>query len=79
MEISVTKQTPTKGAGGRGRARGDGRFSIKDQKQGSAILKRKQINISEVNKAFRIRFVRLNGILFTRTRYALFQAFNFSS
>jgi len=72
MEISVTKQTPTKGAGGRGRGRGDGRFSIKDQKQGSAILKRKQINISEVNKAFRIRFVRLNGILFTRTSLETF-------
>lgn len=72
IEVSVTKQAPTKGAGGRGRGRGDGRFSLKDQKQGTAISKRKQLNISEVNKAFRICFVRLNGILFTRTSLETF-------
>lgn len=70
MEVSATKQTLTKSGGGRGRGRGDARF--KEQKQGSAIAKRKQVNISELNKAFRIRFVRLNGILFTRTSLEIF-------
>lgn len=48
---------------------GDGplKLAVKDRKQDSASPPSLS-KVSEVRKNFRIRFVRLNGILFTRTR-----------
>ncbi|KAH9304136.1 hypothetical protein KI387_008540 [Taxus chinensis] len=72
-ELALIKQMPPKAAGrGRGRGRGDIKFAAKEEKQDSALVKRIQVNIAEVNKTFRIRFVRLNGILFTRTSLETF-------
>ncbi|GLJ28613.1 hypothetical protein SUGI_0563850 [Cryptomeria japonica] len=71
-EVALIKQMPTKVAGrGRGRGRGDTKFAVREEKQDPAI-KKIQVNIAEVNKTFRIRFVRLNGILFTRTSLETF-------
>lgn len=53
---------------GRGRGRGEVRFQPKDFNAETADSER-ECNIRETLKAFYIRFVRLNGILFTRTRY----------
>ncbi|CAA3029078.1 Hypothetical predicted protein [Olea europaea subsp. europaea] len=53
---------------GKGRGKGETRPSIKDDKVDSSAVKERVFTASEVFKAFSIRFVRLNGILFTRTR-----------
>jgi protein SMG7 len=42
---------------------------LKDNKKDASALKKNTSSIPETLKAFKIRFVRLNGILFTRTRY----------
>jgi hypothetical protein len=54
---------------GRGRGRGEVRFQPKDVNAETAERER-ECNIRDTLKAFYIRFVRLNGILFTRTRYS---------
>lgn len=51
FETSMTKQKPTNGAG-RGIERRDVKLSVKEQKQGRAILRRKQVSIAEIKKTF---------------------------
>lgn len=53
---------------GRGRGKGDNKPAIKNVKAKSALVKEKSHSMGEILKAFSIRFIRLNGILFTRTR-----------
>lgn len=55
---------------GRGRGRGESRLAAKDGATESPTVKEKVI--PEIYKAFCIRFVRLNGILFTRTSMETF-------
>eukprot|EP00252_Welwitschia_mirabilis_P011770 TRINITY_DN2618_c0_g1_i1.p1 TRINITY_DN2618_c0_g1~~TRINITY_DN2618_c0_g1_i1.p1 ORF type:complete len:1126 (-),score=267.15 TRINITY_DN2618_c0_g1_i1:602-3979(-) len=70
-EGAAFKQSFTKGAL-RGRQRMDSRVSSKDHKQGTITMKKREVNLVEVNKTLRVRFVRLNGILFTRTSLETF-------
>jgi protein SMG7 len=53
---------------GRGRGRGEVRFQPKDTATEIAARDR-ECSVPDTLKAFYVRFVRLNGILFTRTRY----------
>lgn len=55
----------------RGRGRGDNRILAKDSNTESPI-KEQQLSISEIFKTFSTRFVRLHGILFTRTSFETF-------
>ncbi|XP_022842174.1 protein SMG7-like [Olea europaea var. sylvestris] len=64
---TVSSQMP-----GKGRGKGETRPSIKDDKVDSSAVKERVFTASEVFKAFSIRFVRLNGILFTRTSLETF-------
>ncbi|MFS7904240.1 putative telomerase activating protein Est1 [Helianthus anomalus] len=57
---------------GRGRNRGETRVSLKDRKTEPQIALEKDITVPETLKAFSIRFVRLIGILFTRTSLETF-------
>jgi protein SMG7 len=53
-----------------GRGRGpEVRFQPKDVNTVSTVAREQECNIPDTLKTFYIRFVRLNGILFTRTRY----------
>ena len=52
---------------GKGRGKAEARTPLKNNKKEVSSVKERAS--SETFKAFRIRFVRLNGILFTRTRY----------
>ncbi|KAL8147352.1 hypothetical protein AgCh_004893 [Apium graveolens] len=58
---------------GRGRGKGDNKPATKDVKAKSALVKEKPHSLGEILKAFSIRFVRLNGILFTRTSLETFE------
>jgi protein SMG7 len=59
---------PRSTARGRGRGRGEVRFQPKDTV--TEIAERDpECSVRDTLKAFYVRFVRLNGILFTRTRY----------
>ncbi|KAJ6852355.1 protein SMG7-like [Iris pallida] len=57
---------------GRGRGRGDARVLTKESKGEGSPPKERDLDISDVLKSFSIRFVRLNGILFTRTSLETF-------
>jgi protein SMG7 len=54
---------------GRSRGRGEVRFQPKDTTMEIAARDR-ECSVPDTLKAFYVRFVRLNGILFTRTRYS---------
>ncbi|XP_022846209.1 protein SMG7-like [Olea europaea var. sylvestris] len=58
---------------GKGRGKGGTRPSFKDDKVDSSAVKEHIFTVPEVFKAFSIRFVRLNGILFTRTSLETFE------
>lgn len=58
---------------GRGREKGEAKAVSKELNLENGAVKDKTSNIHEMLKSFRTRFVRLNGILFTRTRYFLFR------
>lgn len=70
---SINKAAPVK-APGRGRGRGDTKKLIaKDTTRLEANPSREKVfDAKETYAAFSIRFVRLNGVLFTRTRYMLY-------
>ncbi|KAK9057733.1 hypothetical protein SSX86_022570 [Deinandra increscens subsp. villosa] len=71
-----SKPTPTKKLpvrmNGKGRNRGETRASLKDRKTEPHIVLGKEVTVPETLKAFSIRLVRLNGILFTRTSLETF-------
>lgn len=53
----------------KGRGKGEAKLPSKDSNMETSIVKGTASSIHETYKTFCIRFVRLNGILFTRTRY----------
>lgn len=57
----------------KGRNKGEMRASLKDRKIEPNNLMEKEPTVPETLKAFSIRFVRLNGILFTRTSLETFE------
>ncbi|KAK1316583.1 Protein SMG7 [Acorus calamus] len=57
---------------GKGRGRGDMKVLPKDSKVDSVSINEVKPSISDTYKAFSTRFVRLNGILFTRTSLETF-------
>ncbi|XP_076893692.1 nonsense-mediated mRNA decay factor SMG7-like isoform X1 [Bidens hawaiensis] len=67
-----TKKLPAR-MNGKGRNRGETRVSMKDRKTEPRLPLEKDITVPETLKAFSIRFVRLNGILFTRTSLETFE------
>lgn len=69
-KVPSAKTLPPRSSG-RGRGRGEVRFQPKDVTAETAERER-ECNIHDTLKAFYIRFVRLNGILFTRTSLETF-------
>lgn len=67
-KASSTKVTPSRTTG-RGRGKYETRPSLKDGKVEASLPKEKALSTSEIFKTFSTGYVRLNGILFTRTRY----------
>ena len=67
-KISGVKDSPVR-LTGKGRGKGEANPASKDMKLEAGALKEKTSKIREMHKSFCVRFVRLNGILFTRTRY----------
>lgn len=53
---------------GKGKGKGETRPALKENKSVACAVKERAPNKSELFKAFVTKFVRLNGILFTRTR-----------
>ncbi|KAL6534657.1 hypothetical protein OROGR_013332 [Orobanche gracilis] len=70
-KTSAMKTAPSR-VPGKGRGKGDTRPSYKDNKVEANAVEEKASNNSELFKAFVTRFVRLNGILFTRTSLETF-------
>lgn len=70
-KASLTKNA-TRQIGRRGRGKGSKMSPLKDNKKDASALKKNTSSIPETLKAFKIRFVRLNGILFTRTSLETF-------
>ncbi|KAK1323987.1 Protein SMG7 [Acorus calamus] len=70
--IIAFEKTTTGQMNGKGRGRGHTKILAKDSKVESDSFKEVEPSISEVYKAFSTRFVRLNGILFTRTSLETF-------
>ncbi|XP_058112068.1 nonsense-mediated mRNA decay factor SMG7-like isoform X2 [Magnolia sinica] len=70
-KVSSVKSVPVR-MSGRGRGRGEMRIPSKNGNMVTAPLKETAFSIPETFKAFRLRFVRLNGILFTRTSLETF-------
>lgn len=67
-QLFVASKDSSKKLTGKGRGKGED-ISSKDANLVAGPEKDKVISANETLKAFCIRFVRLNGILFTRTRY----------
>ncbi|KAF3972854.1 hypothetical protein CMV_003666 [Castanea mollissima] len=57
---------------GKGRGKGGAVRPLKDDKTDASFVKESQSSIPDTFKAFSIRFVRLNGVLFTRTSLETF-------
>ncbi|XP_062199976.1 nonsense-mediated mRNA decay factor SMG7-like [Phragmites australis] len=66
-----TARTLPPRSSGRGRGRGEARFQPRDVSTEAAARER-ECSVPETLKAFYVRFVRLNGILFTRTSLETF-------
>ncbi|CAN6217013.1 unnamed protein product [Urochloa humidicola] len=66
----IAKTLPPRSSG-RGRGRGEVRFQPKDV-NAETVARERECNIPDTLKTFYIRFVRLNGILFTRTSLETF-------
>ncbi|XP_071686507.1 nonsense-mediated mRNA decay factor SMG7-like [Rutidosis leptorrhynchoides] len=67
-----TKKTPTR-VNGKGRNKVESRVSVKDRRTEPIVVEEKERTVPETLKAFTTRFVRLNGILFTRTSLETFE------
>ncbi|WOK99839.1 protein SMG7 [Canna indica] len=73
-KMTSVRSSPVRSNGrGRGRGRGDAKLHVQDMKVETAPTKEHELTIPEVFKAFSIRFVRLHGILFTRTSLEIFE------
>jgi hypothetical protein len=72
--ISSSKVDPFKVSEKNNIVRGDRILPVGDGALKLAVKDRnlQGADMGEIRKSFRIRFVRLNGILFTKTRYVLF-------
>ncbi|KAK6942181.1 Telomerase activating protein Est1-like, N-terminal [Dillenia turbinata] len=70
-KVPSTKSMPVRSAG-KGRGKGEARPAVKDRKIETSSVKERAVSIPETYKAFCTRFVRLNGILFTRTSLETF-------
>ncbi|KAI4967684.1 hypothetical protein ZWY2020_019630 [Hordeum vulgare] len=70
-KVAIARTLPPRSAG-RGRGRGEIRFQPKDVNTEAASKERDQ-NIPDTRKSFFMRFVRLNGILFTKTSLETFE------
>ncbi|PIM98505.1 hypothetical protein CDL12_29017 [Handroanthus impetiginosus] len=70
-KTTTVKTTPSR-VPGKGRSKGETRLSSKDNKVEASAVKEKASNNFELFKSFITRFVRLNGILFTRTSLETF-------
>ncbi|CAK9188497.1 unnamed protein product [Ilex paraguariensis] len=71
VKASSAKKAPVKMTG-KGRGKGETRLPAKDNGVEASLVKEKTSGIPEIFKAFNICFVRLNGILFTRTSLETF-------
>ncbi|RCV10921.1 hypothetical protein SETIT_2G146700v2 [Setaria italica] len=69
-KVPIAKILPPRSSG-RGRGRGEVRFQPKDVNT-ETVARERECNIPDTLKTFYIRFVRLNGILFTRTSLETF-------
>ncbi|CAN6210201.1 unnamed protein product [Urochloa humidicola] len=69
-KVPIAKALPPRSSG-RGRGRGEVRFQPKDVNT-ETVARERECNIPDTLKTFYIRFVRLNGILFTRTSLETF-------
>ncbi|KAL6600508.1 hypothetical protein ACP70R_045308 [Stipagrostis hirtigluma subsp. patula] len=69
-KVPVVRALPPRSSG-RGRGRGEARFQPKDV-NAEAAARERECSIPDTLKAFYVRFVRLNGILFTRTSLETF-------
>ncbi|XP_011102111.1 protein SMG7 [Sesamum indicum] len=69
---TATMKTSPSRTHGKGRSKGEMRSSFKDNKVEASAVKQRASNNFELFKAFITRFVRLNGILFTRTSLETF-------
>ncbi|KAA8517982.1 hypothetical protein F0562_015456 [Nyssa sinensis] len=70
-KASSVKTAPARMTG-KGRGKGETRASLKDSRVEASLVKERLSNKPETHKMFSIRFVRLNGILFTRTSLETF-------
>lgn len=66
---ALEKTAPSK-MPGKGRGKGETRPNFKDNLAATSSVKERVSNNFELFKAFVTRFIRLNGILFMRTRFA---------
>ncbi|XP_074374813.1 nonsense-mediated mRNA decay factor SMG7-like, partial [Apium graveolens] len=74
LKASPVKTRQVRNTGrGRGRGKGDNKPTTKDAKVEAALIKEKSRSMAEILKSFCTRFVRLNGILFTRTSLETFE------
>ncbi|KAJ0989507.1 hypothetical protein J5N97_007863 [Dioscorea zingiberensis] len=71
VKVPSAKTMPTRPTG-RGRGRGDNRLLSKDTKAENLPIKEQELSTEQIFRAFSTRFVRLNGILFTRTSLETF-------
>ncbi|KAK3043195.1 hypothetical protein RJ639_001628 [Escallonia herrerae] len=71
VRASTVRTTPVR-ITGKGRGKGETRFPVKDNKVEAIVVKGRASSLRETFRAFSIRFVRLNGILFTRTSLETF-------
>ena len=62
---------------GKGRGKVEAKLASKDAIMESSPAKEKVYGVQDIFKSFCIQFVRLNGILFTRTRYTFSETFTF--
>ncbi|XP_060208735.1 nonsense-mediated mRNA decay factor SMG7-like [Lycium barbarum] len=70
-KASSTKPLPPRTTG-KGRGKGETRQPMKDDKVEAISVQEKASSMSDIFKTFSTRFVRLNGILFTRTSLETF-------
>ncbi|KAK4392522.1 protein SMG7, partial [Sesamum angolense] len=70
-KTATVKTSPSR-THGKGRSKGEMRPSFRDNKVEASAVKQRASNNFELLKAFITRFVRLNGILFTRTSLETF-------